>query len=51
MIDEGVVATAAEIDAGLILGAGYPFFRGGITRHLDDTGVSQRVAGGPLGSD
>ena len=45
ILDEGVVASAAEIDACLILGAGYPFFRGGITRHLDQTGVSQRVVG------
>jgi 3-hydroxyacyl-CoA dehydrogenase/enoyl-CoA hydratase/carnithine racemase len=49
ILDEGVVASAAELDACLILGAGYPFFRGGITRHLDDTGVSQRVSGRPLG--
>jgi 3-hydroxyacyl-CoA dehydrogenase/enoyl-CoA hydratase/carnithine racemase len=45
ILDEGVVASAAELDACLILGAGYPFFRGGITRHLDETGVSQRVSG------
>jgi 3-hydroxyacyl-CoA dehydrogenase/enoyl-CoA hydratase/carnithine racemase len=45
ILDEGVVATAAEIDACLILGAGYPFFRGGITKHLDQTGVSERVVG------
>ena len=44
------MATAAEIDAGLILGAGYPFFRGGITRHLDDTGVAERVTGRLLAS-
>jgi 3-hydroxyacyl-CoA dehydrogenase len=48
ILDEGVVASAAEIDACLILGAGYPFFRGGITRHLDATGVSQRVSGRAL---
>ena len=48
ILDEGVVSSAAELDACLILGAGYPFFRGGITRHLDQTGVSQRVAGRPL---
>jgi 3-hydroxyacyl-CoA dehydrogenase/enoyl-CoA hydratase/carnithine racemase len=50
ILDEGVVASAAEIDACLILGAGYPFFRGGITKHLDQTGVSQRVTGRPLGA-
>lgn len=49
ILDEGVVSSAAELDACLILGAGYPFFRGGITRHLDQTGVSQRVTGRPLG--
>ena len=51
ILDEGVVSSAAEIDACLILGAGYPFFRGGITRHLDQTGVSERVSGRPLGAD
>jgi 3-hydroxyacyl-CoA dehydrogenase/enoyl-CoA hydratase/carnithine racemase len=51
ILDEGVVPSAAEIDACLILGAGYPFFRGGITRHLDQTGVSARVTGRPLGID
>ena len=50
ILDEGVVSSAAEIDGCLILGAGYPFFRGGITRHLDHTGVSQRVSGRPLGA-
>jgi 3-hydroxyacyl-CoA dehydrogenase/enoyl-CoA hydratase/carnithine racemase len=48
MIEEGVVAEAADIDTCLILGAGYPFWLGGITKHLDQTGVSQRVIGHPL---
>ncbi len=48
ILDDGVVPSAAEIDGCLILGAGYPFFRGGITKHLDQTGVSQRVSGRPL---
>lgn len=51
ILDEGVVGSAAELDACLILGAGYPFFRGGITRHLDQTGVSERVSGRLLGDD
>ena len=50
LLDEGVVASAAEIDACLILGAGFPFFRGGLTRYLDEEGVSLRVSGRPLGS-
>jgi 3-hydroxyacyl-CoA dehydrogenase len=48
LLGEGVVAEAADVDTCLILGAGYPFWLGGITRHLDQTGVSQRVAGRPL---
>jgi len=48
MLDEGVVAEAADVDTCLILGAGYPFWLGGITKHLDQAGVSQRVVGRPL---
>ena len=48
MLDEGVVAEAADVDTCLILGAGYPFWLGGITKHLDQTGISQRVVGRPL---
>jgi 3-hydroxyacyl-CoA dehydrogenase/enoyl-CoA hydratase/carnithine racemase len=48
ILRDGVVSSAAEIDACLILGAGFPFFRGGITRHLDQSGVSERVLGTTL---
>jgi len=48
LLDEGVVEAAADVDACLILGAGYPFFLGGITKHLDQTGVSERVLGSTL---
>ena len=50
LLEEGVVASAADVDTCLILGAGFPLFRGGITRHLDDSGVSERVVGRPLAS-
>jgi 3-hydroxyacyl-CoA dehydrogenase len=40
MLDEGVVESPADIDACLILGAGYPFFLGGITKHLEQTGIA-----------
>ena len=50
LLEEGVVSTAAEIDGCLILGAGFPFFRGGITKHLDQSGVSERVLGRTLAS-
>ena len=48
LLEEGVAAEAADVDLGLLLGAGFPFWLGGITKHLDQTGVSQRVAGMPL---
>jgi 3-hydroxyacyl-CoA dehydrogenase/enoyl-CoA hydratase/carnithine racemase len=48
LLEEGVVGEAADIDTCLILGAGYPFWLGGITKHLDQTGVSDRVVGRPL---
>jgi 3-hydroxyacyl-CoA dehydrogenase/enoyl-CoA hydratase/carnithine racemase len=39
MLEEGVVAEPADIDACLILGAGWPFFLGGITPYLRDEGI------------
>ncbi|MFJ8815918.1 3-hydroxyacyl-CoA dehydrogenase NAD-binding domain-containing protein [Amycolatopsis thermoflava] len=48
MLDEGVVAEAQDIDLCLILGAGWPFWLGGITPYLDRTGVSQKVTGKPF---
>jgi 3-hydroxyacyl-CoA dehydrogenase len=48
LLDAGVVGAAADVDACLILGAGYPFFLGGITKHLDQSGISERVTGSTL---
>jgi 3-hydroxyacyl-CoA dehydrogenase len=45
MLDEGVVAEAPDIDLCLILGAGWPFWLGGITPYLDRAGVSEQVNG------
>jgi 3-hydroxyacyl-CoA dehydrogenase len=45
MLAEGVVAEAQDIDLCLLLGAGWPFWLGGITPYLDRTGVSERVNG------
>jgi 3-hydroxyacyl-CoA dehydrogenase len=44
MLDEGVVATAAEIDLCMLLGCGWPLHLGGILPYLDREGVSVRVA-------
>ncbi len=46
MLEEGVTAEPADVDACLILGAGWPFFMGGATPFLDATGVSERAFGG-----
>jgi 3-hydroxyacyl-CoA dehydrogenase/enoyl-CoA hydratase/carnithine racemase len=48
LLDEGVVGSAKDVDTALLLGAGWPFFLGGITKYLDQTGISERVAGQPL---
>ncbi|MSO57774.1 MAG: 3-hydroxyacyl-CoA dehydrogenase [Thermoleophilia bacterium] len=48
LLREGVVGSAAELDGCLILGAGFPFFRGGLTYHLDARGVSERIVGSTL---
>lgn len=38
-LEEGIVATAAEADAALIHGLGFPRFRGGICRWMETTGL------------
>jgi 3-hydroxyacyl-CoA dehydrogenase/enoyl-CoA hydratase/carnithine racemase len=48
LLEEGVVPEAADVDTALLLGAGWPFFLGGITKYLDQTGVSERLFGRPL---
>jgi 3-hydroxyacyl-CoA dehydrogenase/enoyl-CoA hydratase/carnithine racemase len=48
MLDEGVVADARDIDTCMLLGAGWPFFMGGVCKYLDQTGISQRLFGAPL---
>ena len=48
MLDEGVVSSPADIDLCMVLGAGWPFWLGGITPYLDRSGVSQDVRGKPF---
>ena len=40
LLAEGVVSEPADVDACLILGAGWPFFLGGITPYLRDEGIT-----------
>jgi 3-hydroxyacyl-CoA dehydrogenase/enoyl-CoA hydratase/carnithine racemase len=48
MLADDVVAEAQDIDLCLLLGAGWPFWLGGITPYLDRAGVSDRVNGKPF---
>ena len=48
LLEEGVVPDAQDVDTCLILGAGWPFFMGGVTKYLDQTGVSERLFGRPF---
>jgi 3-hydroxyacyl-CoA dehydrogenase len=53
MLEEGVVASPKDIDTALILGAGFPFFMGGLTPYLRRTGYSSEMSSTmpPSGSD
>jgi 3-hydroxyacyl-CoA dehydrogenase/enoyl-CoA hydratase/carnithine racemase len=51
MLQEGVVDRPEQIDLALILGAGYPRHRGGLTPYLDQTGVSREVTGASFHGD
>jgi 3-hydroxyacyl-CoA dehydrogenase/1,4-dihydroxy-2-naphthoyl-CoA synthase len=48
LLEEGVVAEAKDVDTALLLGAGWPFWLGGITKYLDQAGISERMFGRPL---
>ncbi|GAB3323376.1 3-hydroxyacyl-CoA dehydrogenase NAD-binding domain-containing protein [Geodermatophilus aquaeductus] len=45
MLDEGVVQAVQDIDLCMVLGAGWPFWLGGISAYLDRAGVSEAVTG------
>ena len=48
LLEEGVVGDAKDVDTALLLGAGWPFWLGGITKYLDQTGRSERMFGRTL---
>lgn len=45
ILKEGVVASPKDVDTGVIMGAGWPFFMGGITPYLDQLGYSEKACG------
>jgi 3-hydroxyacyl-CoA dehydrogenase / enoyl-CoA hydratase / 3-hydroxybutyryl-CoA epimerase len=44
ILDEKIVATAAELDLAMIMGTGFPPFRGGLLRYADSIGLTNVVA-------
>ncbi|MGI1672215.1 MAG: fatty acid oxidation complex subunit alpha FadB [Neptuniibacter sp.] len=42
-LSDGIVESAVEVDMGLILGLGFPRFRGGALRYIDNIGLAQFV--------
>ena len=43
-LEDNIVATPAEADMAMIMGVGFPAFRGGPCRYIDQTGVAEYVA-------
>ena len=43
-LEDGIVQAPADADMGLIFGVGFPPFRGGALRYIDETGVAEFVA-------
>ncbi|QSX40899.1 fatty acid oxidation complex subunit alpha FadB [Shewanella cyperi] len=43
-LEEGIIASPAEGDMGLVYGLGFPPFRGGVFRYLDTMGLANFVA-------
>ncbi len=43
-LEDGIVSSPAEVDMGLILGLGFPAFRGGALRYIDRIGLARFCA-------
>ena len=50
ILEEGVVASPKDVDTALILGAGFPFFMGGLTPYLRTAGYSYEMSSNKLPS-
>lgn len=44
VLDDGIVAAAADVDLGMVMGTGFPPFRGGLLKHADDRGTAGVLA-------
>ena len=43
-LEDGIAASATDVDLALIYGIGFPPFRGGALHYIDDIGVDKFVA-------
>ena len=41
VLEEGVVASAADVDLGMVMGTGFAPFRGGLLKYADDRGLAE----------
>jgi len=41
VLEDGIVTSAADVDLGMIMGAGFPPFRGGLLQYADDRSVQE----------
>ena len=41
VLEEGIVASAADVDLGMVMGTGFPPFRGGLLSYADDRGPAE----------
>ena len=44
ILEDGIVASAADVDLGMVMGTGFPPFRGGLLRYADDRGLGEVLA-------
>jgi 3-hydroxyacyl-CoA dehydrogenase/enoyl-CoA hydratase/3-hydroxybutyryl-CoA epimerase len=43
ILEDGIVATPGDVDLGMIMGTGFPPFRGGLLRYADKVGLASIV--------
>ena len=43
-LEDGIAASATDVDLALIYGVGFPPFRGGALHYIDDVGIATFVA-------
>lgn len=44
ILEDGIVGSAADVDLGMVMGTGFPPFRGGLLRYADDRGLGEVLA-------